>query len=158
MEIKQEDVVDISNDLDIPTGDNEQVLAMAALQNVGQAIADNDLYPEGGNYLVHTFPGEFRIYVHKASKTEFYFVCDVYDYAIKEWEKKFEKKKVMSANLKAETGDSIPYDVPIWIIFDLLLNQGVHPFLDEKEFEQVLWDIYPKLWIDDSKAPKRIIT
>ena len=153
--ITKDDVVDTSHDLDIPHGDDEQVMGLAALQNMGKALSDSDLYPEGASYLLHEIPNILRIYVHKETKTNFHFVCDVYDHAIADWKDNFEKKKALTQASTTEEGAI--YDVPIWIIFDLALNQGVHPLLDEKEFDQVLWDIYPELWIREDKAPKRLI-
>ena len=153
--ITKDDVVDVGDDLDIPFGDNEQVLGLAAVQNMGKALSESDLYPTGANYLLHQIPNVLQIYVHKETKDNFWFVCDVYDHAIADWKENFEKKKTMTQ--ASTTSEGAIYDVPIWIIFDLALNQGVHPLLDEKEFEQVLWDIYPELWIREDKAPKRLI-
>ena len=145
----------IKNDLDISKGDSNQVMAMAAFQNMGKAVAEDDIMPPGANYLLHNIPNILSIYVHKESKINYYFVIDVANIALSEYEKDLERKRAVSA---ASPENKAIYDVPIWILFDLALNRNVHPLLDEKEFEQVLWDVYPKLWLDESKAPKRIIT
>ena len=144
-----------SHDIDIPTGDNEQVLGLAYMQNAGQAIGDSDLYPEG-SYLLHKIDGLFDIHVVKHSNTDFTFVTRVYDHVIEEYNKELQLKKDQRAASNGKEG-SIVYDVPMWVIFELALNVGVHPSLDEKSFEKALWDYFPYLWIDQSKAPKRLI-
>lgn len=144
-----------SHDLDIPAGDNEQVLGLSYVQNAGQAIAEDEIYP-AGDYIVHEKKGMYRILVQKESKVMYRFVIQVYDHIREGWEKQFAKTKEKWQEVEGE--DKPTYSVPIWIVFDLALNHNVHPLLDEKAFEEVLWSQYPKLWIDESKAPKRIIT
>ena len=150
-----ENITDMSSDLDISSGDNEMVMAMASMQNIGQALADSDLYPEG-EYKLHTFPGMFEIVCIKHSKSDFTFVTRVYDHVIQEFNKTLETKRQFVRD--ATTEDRPIYEVPIWVIFELAMNLGVHPAFDEKKFEQALWDHFPYLWLDESKAPKRIIT
>lgn len=143
-------------DLDIPYGDNEQVLGLAAFQNMGKAIVDDDLYPEG-NYLLHSIPNMMEVRVIKESKTSYHFVINVYNHVLEAYNKELDiKKKMFESN--PESNEHIIYDAPIWIIWDLALNQQVHPFIDESEFEKVLYAQYPDLWINKAKAPKRIIT
>ena len=146
-------IKDMSQDLDIPQGDNEQVLAMAAFQNMGQAMADNDLYPPG-EYKLHTYPGLFEIVVVKNSNTDYAFVTRVYNHVIEQYKKELQLKKQMAeANTDKEQG--LVYDVPVWVVFELAMNCGVHPALDEKKFEEKLWEYFPECYIDVSKAPKR---
>ena len=149
------------DDLDIPYGDNNQVMALATFQNTGKAIAENDIYPTGTNHLLHkTNDGLLRIYVHKESKDKYWFVIDVANVIAETHEKQLQKAKDRFATMTDEQKNTFVdwYDVPLWIIFDLALNHNVHPTLDEKQFEQALWNLYPRLWIDESKAPKRIMT
>ena len=148
-------------DLDIPYGDNNQVMALATFQNTGKAIAEDDIYPEGTNHLLHkTSDGLLRVYVHKESKRKYWFVIDVANALAELHEKELQRAKDRFAAMTDEQRNTFSdwYDVPMWILFDLALNHNVHPMLDEKQFEEVLWNVYPRLWIDESKAPKRIIT
>ena len=144
-----------SHDIDIPTGDSEQVLGLAYMQNAGQAIGDSDLYPEG-EYLLHKVNGMFDIYIIKQSKTDFTFVTRVYNHVIEAYHKELQFKKDQAAASDGKEG-SLVYDVPVWVLFELALNVGVHPTIDEAAFEKALWDYFPHLWIDESKAPKRLI-
>ena len=149
-------IEDTTDKLDIPFGDNEQVLAMASFQNMGQAIGDDDLYPPG-EYLLHRFPGVFDMFVIKHNKTDYSFVTRVMNHVLQEYRHGLQKKKDLFAASDKKEGGFI-YDVPVWVIFELAMNCGVHPTIDEKKFEQKLWQYFPELWIDESKAPKRIIT
>ena len=151
-----EGIRDGNNRIDIPEGDNEQVLGMAFMQNAGQAIGEDDLYPPG-EYVLHTFPGLFEVKVIKHNKIDYTFVTNVYDHVIQEYRKSLQLKKDQFAASDGKEG-SMVYDVPIWVIFEMAMNLGVHPSFDEKTFEQALWDYFPDLWIDESKAPKRIIS
>lgn len=144
-----------SHDLDIPSGDSEQVLGLSYVQNAGQAIAEDEIYP-AGDYIIHKKEGMYQILIQKESKQMYRFVIQVYDHIREGWEKGFALTKERWKDVEGE--DKPTYSVPIWIIFDLALNHNVHPLLDEKAFEQKLWETYPHLWIDESRAPKRIIT
>ena len=155
----------IGEELDITHGDNEQVLALAAFQNQGKAYADSDLYPVGHEYPIHHIPGVMKITYFKEDWGG-NFICRVYDHIKEAWEKDewqrnqriYEHQK----DLKDENGNPCGmfpyYTVPMWIVFDLALNHSVHPKLDELEYEQTLWDCYPRLWHAEEHAPKRIIT
>ena len=144
-----------SHDIDIPTGDSEQVLGLAFMQNAGQAIGDNDLYPEG-EYLLHKMDGLFDIHVIKHTKKDYTFVTRVYDHVIEEYNKELQFKKDQQAASDGKEG-SLVYDVPVWVLFELALNVGVHPAINEEAFEKALWEYFPHLWIDESRAPKRLI-
>ena len=141
------------HELDIPTGGSEQVLGLSYIQNTGKAIANDEIYP-AGQYTLHEIPGMLKIVIIKESKIKYNFAIVVNDEVIKDYHTKLDRMK----QVWSESTDVKPqYDVPVWVMFDLALNHGVHPLFDEKEFEQALWDNYPKLWIDETKAPKRII-
>ena len=144
----------IGEDLQISSGDDHEVAALANAFNTGKAIADNDVNIPGADYPVAKLSG-VEIFVHKASKDDFYFVMDVPDALVHNYNEELKVKKQKSALSKAMQQGSLWYDVPPWIMFDLLLNHGVHPNLHEKHFEKVLWREYPDLWIDTDRAPKR---
>lgn len=146
-----EEIQEDNGELYIPKGDNEQVLGLAAFQNMGKAIIDDDLYPPG-NYLLHEVPNMMEVRIVKDSKVQYYFVVNVYDHVLAAYKKELDIKKKKSAT--APKGEKIWYDAPIWVVWDLALNQQVHPFFDEKEFEKALWENYPELWLDKSKAPR----
>ena len=149
-------IKDMSSDLDISSGDNEQVLALAAFQNMGQAIADDDIYPEG-EYVIHTFPGMFQMVVIKHSKHDYTFVTKVYNHVIEDYKKQLQIKKDKVAANEGNDGN-LTWDAPPWVVLELAVNLGVHPLLDEKSFEEALYKHYPYLWLDEKRAPKRIIT
>ena len=139
-----------NRELDIPVGNSEQVLGLSYFQNTGKAIADNDIYP-AGEYLLRKTP-EFEIWVVKQNKIDYTFITKVYDWAIESYHKELDDKKKIAA---LDGGRKLVYDFPEWVLFELVMNLGVHPMDDEKKFEQALWDYFPDCWIDTDKAPKR---
>ena len=144
----------IGEDIQITSGSDSEVAALANAFNTGKAIADDDINIPGADYPVAKLNG-VEIFVHKASKHDFYFIMDVPDTLVANYNNELQIKKQKTALSKAMNQGGMIYDVPAWIMFDLLLNHGVHPNLNEKHFEKVLWREYPDLWIDESKAPKR---
>ena len=137
-------------------GGDEQVMLASSVMNKGKAIVSNDLYPTQAEYLLHEIPGYIKISVYKESKSDFWFAVDVDDVAYNHYSQvELPRKKDASDRKKAISGESTWYDVPPWIMFDLLLNHGVHPRLNETEFEAALWSMYPKLWLDPERAPRR---
>ena len=141
-------------ELQINHGSDSEVAALASAFNIGKAIVDNDIHIVGADYPVAKING-VDVFVHKASKTDFYFIMDVPDMAVHHYNEELELKRQKSHLTKSMDGTSTWYDVPPWVMFDLLLNHGVHPQLSEPEFEKVLWREYPKLWLDEDRAPKR---
>ena len=149
------EIPNIKDEFDLLRGNTEQVLTYASFLNMGKAIAENDLYGPG-EYKLHEIPGIGVAFVVKHNKQDYTFVMKVFKYAEEEYKKSLAKKKAKSD--AAPEDSKMVYDVPKWVMFELVMNLGVHPFIDEKEFEQALWDYYPRLWLDEKRAPKRMIT
>ena len=148
----------VSQEIDIPFGDSEFVLGMASFQNIGKAIVDNDLYPPG-EYLLHKFPGAYSVFVVKHDSKNYTFVTNVVDAVYEDWWKGLQRRKDAKQynESKGDKQEYAWYDVPMWIVTELMLNVGVHPAHDEAAFEQALWDYFPNCWISPEHAPRRII-
>ena len=139
-------------------GNSEQVLTAGYTADTGKAILTPDFLPVGQSFLVRQTP-DYRCFVYKKSETEFIPTFQVFQHAEDRFRKELQDAKDLFSTLTSEQKKQFTawYVVPEWIMFDISMNTGAHPSIDEAKFEQVLWDNYPHLWIDESKAPKSFI-
>lgn len=134
-------------------GSSEQVLGEAFVMDTGKALIEPDLFPEG-TYPLHQGPG-FVVLAHKLANGNIKFEALV----SKDIEANFELelRDDRDANLHRPADQRVKYNCPPWIMALLLFEHNVSPHEDNEKFEKKLYENFPKFWIDNDRAPKRLI-
>ena len=134
-------------------GSSEQVLGEAFLLDTGKALIEPDLFNEG-TYVLHQGSG-FVILVDKFKNGNVKFKAIVHKDAETNFDLELQNDR--EANEHRPADQKCKWNCPPWILALLLFEHDVHPEYDIEKFEKKLYENYPKFWLDEARAPKRLI-
>ena len=146
---------DIDNDgFGALEGSSENVIANAFVMDTGKALTEADLLTEG-TYPIHEAPGQYVLMAHKFKNGNVKFEARVMLTAEKLFDEELQRDR--HANDLSPPDQRVKWNAPPWIMALLLLQHDVHPTWDQEAFEKALYTHYPKFWLDEARAPKRLI-
>ena len=146
---------DIDNDsFGALEGNSENVIANAYALDTGKALTETDLLTEG-TYPLHVAPGQYTLMVHKFKNGNLKFEARVLLTAEKLFDEELQRDR--HANELSAPDQRVKWNAPPWILALLLFEHDVHPDWDMAAFEKALYTHYNKFWLDEARAPKRLI-
>ena len=135
-------------------GSSENVIANAMVMDTGKALTEADLLTEG-TYPLHVAPGQYTLMAHKMKNGNIKFEARVMLTAEKLFDEELQRDR--HANELSAPDQRVKWNAPPWIMALLLFEHDVHPDQDIVAFEKALYTHYHKFWLDEARAPKRLI-
>lgn len=134
------------------SGGSEEVLAGAFALDTGKALTETDLFPEG-TYPLHTSPGQYILLAHKVANGNIRVEARVYKSAEALFELELERDR--ARNELVPKDQKCKYNCPPWAMALLLFEHDTAPGHDN--FEKKLYENFPRYWLDDARAPRKLI-